>query len=411
LIPREHEARLLFITTSHATMGSFFNHQLAFFASQGFHVLAVSSPGPGLDRVRAAGVDVLPLAMERQPNPIRDLGSLVALRKLIAKFRPHIVHAHTPKAGLLGMMAAANSRVPVRLYTVHGLPLLTRTGWRRYILEYTERIACRLSTRTYCISPSLESLMREMKLCPPGKLFTLGDGSCAGVDLERFSPPPDAPAVRRQFRAAHGIASDAVLLCYVGRVARDKGIEVLANAWKTLSAKFAAVHLLICGTADRTDPVPRAAMTALQRDPRVHFTPGWLPPGQMPTVYTASDICVLPTYREGLSQVALESSAMEVPVAGTRIPGLVSAVQDEVTGLLVPAGDAPALSQAVGRLVADEALRRKLGAAGRQFVTVRFSEARVNQMYLEEYRNLLRNVKGANHNASPNLQFENVRKP
>jgi len=387
---RQPEGRLMVMTTSHETIGAFFEHQLPFFASQGFKVLAVSSPGPGLDKLRIPGaVEVEGVAMERRPRPARDLASLIALRKVVASFRPHIVHAHTPKAGLLGMLAAALSGVPVRLYTLHGLPLLTRTGWRRYSLKFPERLACRLSTRTYCISPSLESLVREMKLCSPDKLFTPGDGSCAGVDLERFNPSPDALALRHSFRSARGIPPDATLLCYVGRVAKDKGIEVLAAAWKELSRKFSALDLLICGVCDSTDPVPAAVLASLRGDPRVHLTGGWLTASQMPSVYAAADISVLPTFREGLSQVALESSAMQVPLVGTRIPGLVNAIQDEVTGLLVSPGDPQALAQAIGRLVEDKALRNRLGKAGREFVGARFSEARVNNLYLNEYRNLL----------------------
>jgi glycosyltransferase involved in cell wall biosynthesis len=404
----DRQPRLLVLTTSDATMGSFFSRQLAFFANEGFHVLAVSSPGPGLEKVRDAGpVEIHPLAMERRPNPLRDLASLAAIRKVMRRFRPHIVHAHTPKAGLLGMMAATSSRVPVRLYTIHGLPLLTRTGWRRASLKFPERISCALSTRTYCVSPSVAGVVREMKLCSPRKLFTPGDGSCSGVDLDHFDPAVDALSRRESFRRAHGIPFDAFMLCYIGRVAKDKGIEILASAWTTLAPRFPHLHLVLCGTLDHTDPVSEPVMQALRNDTRVHLTEKWFTSEDMPAVYAATDLCVLPTYREGLPQVAIECGAMQVPIVGTRIPGMVSAVQDGVTALLVPPGEPAPLAEAIARLLQDEPLRRQLGEAGREFVQARFSEHRVNHLYIEEYRSLLR----AASRWIPTLQLDNVRKP
>src|SRR4051794_3861819 len=127
------ETRLMVVTTSDLTLSAFFGQQLRFLAAQGFKVLAVCSPGPWLERVGAGGVSIQALPIERKPHPMRDLSSLFALRKLILKFRPHILHAHTPKAGLLGMMAASLAGVPVKLYTIHGLPLLTRAGWLQHL--------------------------------------------------------------------------------------------------------------------------------------------------------------------------------------------------------------------------------------------------------------------------------------
>lgn len=380
------EIRIMMVTTSDLTLSAFFGQQLRFLAAQGFEVLAVCSPGPWLERIGAGGISIQALPMERKPHPGRDLASLFALRKLISKFRPHILHAHTPKAGLLGMLAASLAGVPVKLYTIHGLPLLTRTGWLHRLLKFTERVSCALSTRTYCISPSLESVVRQMRLCRNAKVSVLGDGSCSGVDLEKFDPQLYGPEICDRLRQTYKIPADARLLCYAGRVAKDKGIEVLAAAWNEVSEHFPDLHLLICGAYDATDPVPHWALEDLRQHPRVRLTEDWV--RDMPAVYAASDICVLPTFREGLSQVALECGAMQVPIVGTRIPGLVNAVQDGVSGLLVAPGDAPAFAAAITRLLRDHVFRRRLGLAGRQFVAQHFSQTRVNSLYLDEYRRL-----------------------
>jgi glycosyltransferase involved in cell wall biosynthesis len=376
--------RLMVISTAPETLASFFVRQLAFLAEQGFEVHAVSSPGHELDPLkRLPGITVHEVTMRRRPHPLRDLASLIALVILMLRVRPGIVHAHTPKAGLLGMLAAAMARVPVRLYTIHGLPLVTRTGWLRKFLERAERLSCRLSTRTYCVSPSVEDVVRELRLACKRKVRTLGHGSCAGVDLERFRPRED-DAERRGVRRQYAIPEDAPLLCYVGRIARDKGIAVLGDAWQRVEARFSQAHLLICGGYDPTDPPPAVAWDRLKARARVHVSADWVT--DMPAIYAASDILVQPTFREGLPQVAIEAGAMGVPVVASRVVGMVNAVDDGVTGLLVPANDPEALAEAASRLVADALLRRRMGAEGRRFVAARFGEARVNNLYLAEYR-------------------------
>jgi len=383
----ETPVRILVIATAHGTLGSFFGRQLHLLAENGFEVHAVSSPGEGLDQLSRLGtVTTHPIAMARKPDPLHDLVSLVRIWLLIRKLRPHIVHSHTPKAGLLGMMGARAAGVPVRLYTLHGLPLMTRTGWFRRLLAAAEQLSCGLSSRTYSVSRSLESLALDLGLCPPAKLTTLGDGSCAGVDCERFSPGVDGAARGASIRSAYGIPQGSRVLCFVGRVARDKGVEALAAAWRELAREFPSLHLLVCGAYDATDPVPERVLDELRGHARAHVTGDWAP--DVPAVYAASDICVLPTLREGLSQVALEAGAMGIPIVSTRVTGLVNSVRDGVTGLLVRPGDASELTAAIRRLLLDEPLRRRMGKAGREHVRGRFSDETVNLLWLSEYKKL-----------------------
>ena len=377
------------LTTIHDTMGSFLARQIGLLAEEGFHVHAVCTPGAGLDKLKhLPGVTTHAVRMERRPNPQRDLVSFIRLFRLMRRVRPDIVHAHTPKAGLLGMAAAWAARVPVRLYTIHGLPLLTCRGkWRR-VLELAERTSCSLATQVYSVSPSLQDLVVEMQLCPAEKLSTLGDGSCAGIDLERFDASADWTERASAVRRAYQIPDNALLLSFLGRIARDKGIAILASAWPELARQFAHLHLLIAGAEDASDPLPEQVLKEFRKRERVHFTDGWAL--DVPALYAATGICVLPTFREGLSQVALEAGAMGVPIVSTHIPGVVNSVQDGLTGLLVPAGETAPFVEAVKRLVNDPALRMAMGSAARQHISSRFSEQRVNQLWLAEYRKLIR---------------------
>jgi glycosyltransferase involved in cell wall biosynthesis len=380
--------RLLVMTTVPETIESFFQRQIGLLSQSGFEVHTVCAPGrplPGLKNL--PDVKTYRVPMGRRPDPWRDAVSLLRLFRLIRRLRPDILHAHTPKAGLLGMMAARAAGVQVRLYTIHGLPLMTRKGvWRR-VLALAERTSCGLATRVYSVSPSLETVATEMSLCRADKVSTIGDGSCAGIDVERFRSSDDVRKRAAALRLACGIPEDALVLSFVGRIARDKGIAILASAWSRLAGQFPHVHLLLAGVEDSSDRVPESALRELRNHDRVHFTDDWV--ADMPALYAATDIVVLPTFREGLPQVALEAGAMGVPIVSTRVPGVVNSVQDGVTGLLVPAGESAPLADAVRRLIEDATLRAALGSAACDYVRAHFSEQRVNQLWISEYRKLV----------------------
>jgi glycosyltransferase involved in cell wall biosynthesis len=373
------------MTTVDATLGAFFTKQLRQLAQETtacgqFEVHAVSSPGPilsGLAQSGDAAIAVHPVPMERQPRPLQDLISLWRLLRLMRRVRPQIVHAHTPKAGLLGMIAASLAGVKIRLYTVHGLPLETRRGkWRR-ILEMAETATCRLATQVYAVSHSLEQVVLQLDLCSANKLKTLGHGSCAGVDVELFRPDPSGQC-RAEMRHELGIPSDARVITFVGRVARDKGIEVLAAAWLNLRFRCPDVQLVICGPDDTSDSVSEDTLQRLRQDERVHFL-GERNRG-LRAIYAASDVIALPTFREGLPQVALEAAAMEIPVVGTTATGIV----------LVPIRDAAGLSAALECLLNDAVLRSRLGSAARQRVCERYGSDHVNRLWMEQYQTHVR---------------------
>jgi glycosyltransferase involved in cell wall biosynthesis len=357
-------------------------------SSRGFDVHVISAPGRGLERLRALpGVTVHPIPLRRRINLFWDLVSLLRLCLTFLQLRPDIVHANTPKAGLLGMTAAFVTRIKVRVLTINGLPSMTETGWRRSLLTASDRLACFLATRVLTVSQSLRGAITKGRLCPPRKVVTLGFGSSHGIDVRRFNLDSVEPAHRAEVRRQYAIPQHSVLIGYVGRLVRDKGVEDLAAAWSIVRRKSKDLHLLLCGDFEADDAVRTEVRAALLRDERVHVTAGFV--DDMPPMYSAMDICVLPTYREGLPNVCLEASAMRIPVIATCIPGCVDAVEDEVTGLLVRPRDPESLASALLRLAIDPDLRRHLGEAGRQFVETRFSEDTVCELLFSEYIRLV----------------------
>ncbi len=383
---RQVRPRVVIMVTSPVALRAFFLNQIRFLELNGFEVHTLSSSGPELDQCRRrTRVPMHELPMNRHISPLADLRSLWQLFWLLRRLRPSILHTHTPKAGLLGMLAARAVRAPVRLYTINGLVLLSRTGWQRWLLICCERLACALATEVLCVSHSVRQVVIDEGICAPGKVRTLGDGGSHGVDLRRFSI--SSPSVRERFRAACGIPNDAPVLAYVGRIVRDKGVVELACAWRQLRQEFASLWLLLCGPREVHDPVPAHVLDELANDSRVCFID--VTPENMPEVYSGVDVVVLPTYREGLPNVALECGAIRIPIVGTRVPGCIDAIQDGVTGLLVEPRNPEQLTAALRRLLKDPSLRQSLGDAAAKFVEAHFDEKHVSKLLLEEYRRLL----------------------
>ncbi len=382
--PSERTVRVVLATTSPLALWSFFRAQACHLREAGFDVHAVSAPGELLDRFHEdTGVPVHAVALRRPIRLWADLRALAQLVALLLRLRPAIVHTHTPKAGLLGMIAARIAGVRRRIYTVNGLVLATRQGWRQRLLAATERIACRLATDVIAVSPSLAAEIRERELCAPGKLRALSHGGSHGVDLQRFDPARWR-AQRDLTRERLGIPRDAVVFGYAGRIVRDKGIDDLTAAWRIVRSRHADAHLVVCGAFEDADPIGEETRAALDLDDRVHLT---CETGDgMPALYAALDAVVLPTYREGLPNVALEAAAMELPVVATRVTGCVDAVADGETGLLVGPRDVEALSSAMERLAADRELRERMGRNGRRFVAERFEERAVSERLIGMYR-------------------------
>jgi glycosyltransferase involved in cell wall biosynthesis len=162
-----------------------------------------------------------------------------------------------------------------------------------------------------------------------------------------------------------------VVLGFVGRIVRDKGIEELAQAWCAVRDEHPEARLLVVGPFEPQDPVAPETEALLRSDPRIHLTGmDW----NTPPLYAAMDALVLPTYREGFPNTPLEAAAMGLPVIATRIPGCVDAVADGLTGTLVPPADAHALADAMRKYLANPALRRAHGVAGQERIRLSFRQ-------------------------------------
>ncbi len=351
-------------------------------AARGYDVTVVTSPDPRLEAFgKRLGVRTVPIDMPRRVSPLGDWIALNKLRALFEKLRPDVVHAGTPKGGLLGMLAAHATQVPVRVFQMRGLASATTRGVLRGVLETTERLSCSAATQVVCQSHSLREHVIAGRFVDRQKSQVILEGS-NGVDAAGRFSPAQHEAAGRALRARLGIGTDELVFAFVGRLVRDKGIPELFRAFERLQATGAPARLLVAGPFEPRDPVPPEVRAGLESHPRVHLLGAVAEPAE---VYAASDVVMLPSHREGFPNVPLEAAAMGKPVISTRVPGCVDAVEEGVTGLLVEVDAPMELAVAMARYVTDPKLRERHGMAGRERALRSFSRDRIAEAMVAFY--------------------------
>ena len=348
----------------------------------GFRVTLVAGPGELLERTAAGEeVEAFAIPMERGVAAVADVVSLFRLWRLLGRLRPDLVEFSTPKAGLLGSLAAWLRGVPVRVYLLRGLKFETSTGFKRGLLLAMERLAAGCAQVVLCNSESLRKKALAMGVAPESKLLLLGDGSSNGVDVERFAPGPSG--VRERL----GVQRGAFVVGFVGRLTRDKGLPELIEAFNLILRAEPEAHLLLAGWFDASDDALGGDVRArIESHPRIHLT--GLVEDTAP-YYRAMDVMVLPTWREGFPNVVLEAGATGIPVVTTLSTGSRDAVVPEVTGLLMPPGYPEAIAEAVLKLLRDPVRRRRMGNAARTWVTEHYGNGQVLALTIALYKGLL----------------------
>ncbi len=379
--------RLLIAVNSSIALG-FLQGQPKYFQNAGFEV-TVLCPEKRSDEwevARPENVRVLEVPMEREIAPLQDVRCAWHLLGILRRLRPAVTNVGTPKAGLLGGFAAWLTRVPCRFYTLHGLRFETTAGFRRKLLVLAERLACRFAHRVVCVSHSVREKALANGLVHPQKALVIGAGSCNGVDVSRFAPTPERIRRAAELRREFGITADAPVVLFIGRLTYDKGICELLQAFLRIENRFPQLRLLLVGTFENGDPLPRKIRRRLETHQRVILAG---PVNDPAPYYAMADVLVLPSHREGLPTVVLEGHAAGKPVIGAAATGIVDLLVNGETGLLSPVGDAGALANAIARLIDDRALANKLALAGQEQVQRKFRQELIWSALRREYLKVL----------------------
>ena len=374
--------KLCYVATIPAVVHAFLRPHIQA-ASEKYEVTVICS---AVDKELLVGLNarLIFLCIERKPAPWKDLLVLFQMIVIFRREKFDIVHSHMPKTGLLGMLAAKFVGIPIRMNTSHGEVWATRKGWRRWLLKRFDQLVGVLATNSLLVSQSQRNFLVSEKVLPQGKAEVIASGSICGVDVLRFHPNSE---VRDTIRLALGIADNAKVILFVGRLNRDKGMLDLAEAFVQIAQQNAEVELLLVG-AEEDVPfvlIKKICHAYLNRLHYLSFT-------ATPERYmAAADIFCLPSYREGFGLTLIEAAACGVPAVASRIYGITDAVVENQTGLLFPVGDVLALIQALQRILEDNELRVSLGNAARARAVEQFSSVIMTHEMLNLYDKLSKN--------------------
>jgi glycosyltransferase involved in cell wall biosynthesis len=348
---------------------AFYRGYLAYLKSCGWDVTLVGHSTGDLEKIAASeGVRAIAIPMRRDPALVQDLVSLSRLIALFIKARPAAVVTATPKASLLGMVAARICGIPVRVYQMWGLRLETETGLRRTIYRTLEKVTARGASHIVANSRSLAAAAEAEGVA--SDILVLGDGSATGIDLAHYSSTAAMPPVDTETARFLGDDPEGFTVGFVGRVNRDKGVPALLKAARLASERGVPVRLLIVGSSE-SDEIELLIEQAASTLP-IHRVPAVSDPRPY---FLAMDVNCLPTLREGFPNVVLEAAALGVPTITTDATGARDSVVDNETGLIFPVNDAAALAEAIVRTATEIGLLERFSAAGRERVRTNFDQA------------------------------------
>ena len=387
--------KLIRITTVPLSLKVLLKGQLRFMASNGFDVKGVSSEGEELREVHEnEGIAVEAITMSRKITPFQDLKSLWEMWNFLRKEKPQIVHTHTPKAGIIGMLAARLAGVPHRLHTVAGLPLMEATGTKRKILNFVEKLTYSSATMVYPNSKGLYDFILQNNFTQSNKLKIIANGSSNGIDTVFFSPDQVIETERVTLREKLNIQPDDFVFVFVGRIVSDKGINELIKAFSELQAvennEPTGIKLLLVGGLENDlDPLNSETLAEINQNKDI-ISVGFQQ--DVRSFFAIADALVFPSYREGFPNVVMQAGAMGLPSIVSDINGCNEIIIEGENGLIIPPKNVEKLKEKMLTLAKDKNLYTKLKGNSRRMIENRYEQSVVWNALLEEYEGLLQSV-------------------
>ena len=356
--------------------------------SSRYEIIALSSPQPELDSIRKREkVRTISVPMARKIAPFSDLKSLFELIRVFRKERPDMVHSITPKAGLLSMMAARWTRVPVRIHTFTGLIFPYEKGWKRRLLMTTDRLTASCATHVIPEGVGIRDDLIRFKITRK-PLRVLGNGNVRGIDLNHYVRTEKLCRSAADLRNYYNIPDDGFAFIFVGRLDRDKGIDELVQAFRKLEQEYPNAHLFLVGAEEpEGKSILDETKEIIARDDHIHLSDGWQ--ADVRPWYAAADALVHPSRREGFPNVVIEAGAMGLASIVTDINGSREIVKDGQNGTIVPAQDPEAMYAAMKDFLDHPEKVQEMAAAARD-LSKRYEQKYVRQCLDVFYKEVLR---------------------
>jgi len=375
---------LVRITTVPLSLEKLLTGQLHFMSSF-YNVIAVSSDVKRLEKYgEQEKVAVFPIEMTRQITPVKDILAVLKLYFFLKKTKPFIVHTHTPKAGIVGMLASKLAGVPNRLHTVAGMPLLEQTGLKRKILDIVEKLTYSCATNVYPNSFKMKDIIIENAYCPTSKLKVLGNGSSNGIDTSYFDESHFSEEDKDSLKSELGILPTDFVFVFVGRIVADKGINELIAAFIDLQKIRKEVKLLLVGPFEQElDPLNEKTMNHIKTNTSIYSVGYQL---DVRPYFAIANSLVFPSYREGFPNVVMQAGAMGLPCIVTDINGCNEIIENQKNGCIIPVKNQKTIYESMINFIDDKKQFFEIQQNARPMIMSRFDQQFMWDIILQEYR-------------------------
>ena len=389
-IKMNKKSKLIRVTTVPLSLDKLIGGQMGFMKNS-FEVIGMSSDLNSLKKIAIEeGVRIACIPLNRKITPIKDLFALLKMFFFLRNEKPFIIHTHTPKAGIIGMLAAKLAGVPCRLHTVAGLPLLEIEGSKRKLLNFVEKLTYACATKVYPNSQGLKNIIIQNNFIEQEKLKVIANGSSNGINTAYFNPDLFFAKEMNLLKENLKITETDVVFIFVGRLVRDKGINELVAAFDKLSKRFQNIKLLLVGAFESDlDPLNNHTLKIIDDNSAI-LSAGFQQ--DVRPYFAIADALVFPSYREGFPNVVLQAGAMGLPAIVSDINGCNEIIKEEENGLIISVKNAEAIYKAMKRVLEDPALKNTLQNNARNRITELYEQNIVWEALLKEYKSLEKNV-------------------
>lgn len=369
-IGRDYMYKICFVTTISLTLKSFvLELAKSLHATGDFEIHFICDYDAEFEKMLPDFIHYKPISMKRGIS-LDGIKAICEMKKYFKEECFDIIQYSTPNASCYASIAAKWANVPCRLYCQWGIAYVGFQGIKRKIFKQIEKLVCKFSTRIEPDSFGNLRFSHEEGLYDKNKSCVIWNGSASGVNINKFDITQKAEW-KDEIRLKYNIPKDAFVCIFIGRITKDKGINELFEASKSLITRYQDMYLLLVGNVEKTESVDAALYQWTQDEARVIYC-GYT--NEVEKYLAASNIYVLPSYREGFGTAVIEAEAMGIPVIVTDIPGPTDAMKKNITGIVVKKGDAGEIHDAIEKLYFSNELCTEMGNSGVDFASTGFDQ-------------------------------------
>lgn len=380
--------RICFVCTQTFTLATLYKGLFPYLRSRGYEIDVIVGDREyvDFDPELFGSINPYVIPMQRMPHPVKDPIALLRFVRYFAKNRYDVIHVSTPKASLLGAIAAKLTRNGKVVFVHRRLVYQMWTGMKRRFFEQNDRVTSAFSDLVIPVSGQIRDALVSARLAPAIKVKLIGQGASNGTDVHRFSPDRITPEEVATLRKKLAVPPNAPVLLYLSRVGREKGVDLLPTIFDRVRKHHPEAVLVVVGPEDEREPPEEATRHRFEHDEgirRIGFVSDPSP------YYALSDVFIFTSYFEGIANALLEVAAHERVTVAFDVPGVNESVLSGVSGVLVNKGDVDAAADAVTHLLSNPRARQAMGRTARDRIVKNFSNKVVWEGLDKELRKLI----------------------